>query len=81
MSQQRARTSFLAAGRRMVKAGEVLDSDDPVLHGRERLFAPVEQATAAPGELRSLSFECDVCGKVTASRAGLASHRRTHEGD
>lgn len=51
---------------RTVPAGTLLDSDDPIVKGREKLFEPVdafmerraprvEQATAEPGEKRSLS--------------------------
>lgn len=51
-----------------VKAGDVFDASDPVVKGREALFEPVdewaarvqqgpriEQATAAPGEKRSVA--------------------------
>ena len=53
---------------RTIPAGALLDSDDPIVKGRERLFEPVdaymvrrsqsaqvEQATAEPGERRSVS--------------------------
>jgi len=55
---------------RVVPAGQLLDSDDPIVKGREHLFEPVESfmasrvvevsesvetATAAPGEKRSVS--------------------------
>lgn len=51
-------TFHLMTGRTVI-AGEVFDSSDPVVKGREQLFsintdAPVvEQATAAPGEVRT----------------------------
>ena len=42
---------------RVVKGGEMVPADDPIVKGREHLFDPleevVEQATAAPGELRA----------------------------
>lgn len=63
-SYMRAHTGFaIPAPRgqsrgRVVKAGEILDADDPVVKGREALFDPladvVEQATASPGEKRVL---------------------------
>jgi hypothetical protein len=46
-------------GRTMIRKGAVLSSSDSVVVGREELFrlleddAPVEAATAAPGEKRS----------------------------
>ena len=40
----------------------------------------VEQATAAPGELRSLPVhECETCGNDFKSAAALGSHRRVHD--
>ena len=50
---------------RVVAAGQLLDSNDPIIKGRDRFFEPVdvfmerraprvEQATAEPGEKRSL---------------------------
>lgn len=49
---------------RVVGSGDLLDSSDPVVAGRESLFEPlesfmdrrpgVEQATAAPGEVRTV---------------------------
>lgn len=63
----RARESFSApspdgAGF-LVRAGDVLPEDHPVIKGREHLFEPVaaaanraiERATAAPGERRTLA--------------------------
>lgn len=38
----------------------------------------VEEATAAPGEKRSVSRVCDECGFEAASMAGLAAHQRSH---
>lgn len=63
----------------MIRTGDILTADDPVVAGRERFFTPVEQATAAPGEVRTTTHVCDVCGKVTASRAGLGAHKRVHK--
>lgn len=41
--------------------------------------APVEQATAAPGELRNLPHECEDCGNDFKTAAALGSHRRVHD--
>lgn len=41
--------------------------------------APVEQATAAPGEERETTHVCDECGYVARTRAGLSAHSRTHK--
>lgn len=61
MTALRARTTFVAGvnGRKVrVQQGDIRDSSDPVVKGRERLFedpaALVEQATAAPGERRTV---------------------------
>lgn len=46
-----------AAGRRTqqkIKEGKLYRSDDPIVQGREHLFSPVEDMTAAPGEKRSI---------------------------
>lgn len=62
---KRALESFAVPGFRMVHAGDILADDDPILKGRGHLFedlseyvtrttSQVEQATAAPGEKRSL---------------------------
>jgi hypothetical protein len=32
----------------------MLPADDPLVKGRERLFRPVESATAEPGEVRAM---------------------------
>lgn len=49
-----------STGRRMVSQGDIVTGDDPILKGREALFdrleyVPVETATAAPGEKRTVS--------------------------
>ncbi len=58
----RASTTFFA-GDRLVQAGEIVSDQDPIVKGREALFAPVqvtfptapvEQATAEPGARRSV---------------------------
>lgn len=59
----RASTTFFA-GDRLVQAGEIVSDADPIVKGREALFAPVqvtfptvapvEQATAEPGARRSV---------------------------
>lgn len=55
----RARQGFIGPDREVVKGGQVVAADHPSVKGREHLFEPldetVEQATAAPGELRALS--------------------------
>lgn len=56
----RATTSF-ATSDRTIRTGDLVDSTDPVVKGRESLFElvevaaarTVEQATAAPGEKRA----------------------------
>lgn len=55
----RARSTFFW-GQRVVNAGEIVSSDDPVAKHAPELFEPivapvVEQATAAPGERRNLT--------------------------
>lgn len=55
----RALISFAAPGGRFVNAGDIVNRLDPVVKGREALFEPVtdavEQATAAPGEKRTVT--------------------------
>ena len=55
--------SFFARGR-FYAAGSTVDVGDPIIKGREALFVavdgprasvPVEQATAAPGEVRNVA--------------------------
>jgi hypothetical protein len=60
---------------------------------RGRREAPVEQATAVPGELRTVvpppvspppaEYACDEpgCEATAKSPAGLAAHKRSHRGD
>lgn len=47
------------AGYRVVREGELVFDDDPVMEGRMHLFQPVddfvEQTTQAPGERRAVS--------------------------
>jgi hypothetical protein len=57
MAILRCKTSFHAVGRPvMVRAGQIFDSSDPVVEGREHLFEDVdglvERSTANPGERR-----------------------------
>lgn len=54
----RAVTTF-GWGQRIVREGDIVSSDDPVVRKHAALFEPitvpvVEQATAAPGERRSV---------------------------
>ncbi len=62
---------------RVITAGQLVDSTDAVVKGRERFFEPVdahmarrarevEQATAAPGERRSLAPDKPARGKGKA---------------
>lgn len=63
MAELRARESFFAFVKgisRQIRAGELVKNNDPVVKGREALFtdaseSPVEQATAAPGEKRTVA--------------------------
>lgn len=58
---------FIGGVPRVVGAGELVDTSDPVVEGRDDMFElvdtfmsrhrPVEQATAAPGEARSLTVK------------------------
>lgn len=46
-----------AQGRRSrirIREGKVYRSDDPAVQGREHLFRPVEDTSAAPGEKRNM---------------------------
>lgn len=47
---------YVGATRQVVKGGQVVPADHPVVAGREELFEPVESdietATRAPGEMR-----------------------------
>lgn len=68
MAIKRCKASFSVSVRgvpRVVTVGSLVDADDPVVRGREHLFEDVEthmsdrapqteEATAAPGERRSL---------------------------
>jgi hypothetical protein len=58
--------------------GKEVDKADPVVAGREHLFdasvAPVEAATAAPGEKRSVA-------KKSAGKAKLAAKRTVKAAD
>lgn len=55
MGQQRARTTFWW-GQRVINEGDLVDDRDPVIRAAPALFSlpVVEQATAAPGERRSV---------------------------
>lgn len=52
----RAKTTFAAPGRVFINRGDLVDSSNPVVKGREHLFEDVEthveRASAAPGEKR-----------------------------
>ena len=50
----RVRHTFIVNGK-LYRKGTIVDASDPVVAGREEAFAPViEQATAAPGEVRTI---------------------------
>ena len=50
----RVRHTFTVNGK-LYRKGTIVDASDPVVAGREAAFAPViEQATAAPGEVRTI---------------------------
>lgn len=56
MGQQRARTTFWW-GQRVINEGDLVDDRDPAIRAAPALFDAipvVEQATAAPGERRSV---------------------------
>jgi len=66
MAIVRAKTAF-SVGTRFVRPGDLIDTDDPIYPKREALFeavedaverhrANVEQATAEPGEKRSVTI-------------------------
>lgn len=57
MAYLQAREPFFV-GNRYVRGGQVIDSDDPIVKGREAFFVPldVEQATARPGERRNVAI-------------------------
>lgn len=67
MAIKRCKSSFATSVRgvpRVMKTGQLVTDDDPVLKGREHLFedveaavrdVPVEDASAAPGRRRSLT--------------------------
>lgn len=72
------------AGRRVrYGRGDIVPAE--VAKGRdglvERVSGAVEQATAAPGEVRETAHVCEDCGYTSKTRAGLGAHRRTHRDD
>ncbi len=71
MASLRAKTYF-AAGRRIVRAGDLLPDNDPIVKGREHLFETPEEATPA-------AHACDQCDFVARSAGGLTTHKRSHE--
>ncbi|MEU0393815.1 hypothetical protein ABZ208_13730 [Streptomyces sp. NPDC006208] len=84
MAIKRCKASFavvMNGAPRVITAGQLVDSDDPVIKGREASFedvetymsdraARVEQATAEPGEKRSVS---PPAAKKTAAKKTSAS--------
>lgn len=83
----RARTSF-AVGPDRVFRNQLVRSDNPIVEGREHLFAVVdeilgiEKATANPGERRAAKKPknvCDTCGFEAKTAGGLTTHERSHE--
>lgn len=66
---------------RVYRYGRGDDVPDDHADRLEGLTEPYEQATAAPGELRTLSYECDDCDFTTHSPVGLKIHRtQKHDG-
>lgn len=47
----RARDTFWAPGDRLIRAGDMLAMDDPVVDGRENLFSPMSAPAASDPEL------------------------------
>lgn len=92
MATLRCREPFAAdmdGVQRVVPAGTLLDSSDPIVKGRENLFEPVdtfmarqspdvEQATAAPGEKRSVGRPAK---KTAARKAAESEGSDDDEGD
>lgn len=85
--------ALMMSGRRyMVRRGvTVAAAGHPLVTAHPRAWEPlqvhypvVEQATAAPGELRDVPVEaehrCDRCGTTAKSAAGLAAHKRSCKG-
>lgn len=81
----------LAGQRTWIKKGvTIVRAGHPIMDGRESLFDPVkvhfdtggvEQMTAAPGEKRDVTvYRCDQCDATAKSPAGLAAHKRSHNG-
>lgn len=72
----RANTTF-HVGQRTVRDGDIVDSTDPIVAGREHLFdSPadvIETATASPGERRSTPPRKKAAAKQPASRPDPAS--------
>lgn len=74
MATIRARTHF-TVGRRHVRPGDLVDSGDPIVEGREHLFVPVEptnveRATAAPGERRAVKRATKATKKAAPKSGG-----------
>ena len=60
------RHTFIVNGK-LYKKGTIVDASDPVVAGREAAFAPViEQATAAPGEVRTIPARKKPKGQTAA---------------
>lgn len=80
-----AKTAFSAGVLGFVHKGQEVPEDSPLFAGREVLFERVEQATAAPGEVRdvvppSKKVDCPVEGcDYAGSKHGLSIHTgRSH---
>lgn len=86
---------MLSGRRHMVRRGETIAHvKHPLVQQHPAAWKPlrvhhdvpaagggVEQATAAPGELRRVpaaELVCDLCGVTAKSAAGLAAHKRSH---
>jgi hypothetical protein len=77
----RAKNGFyVGSTRQVVKSGQVVPSDHPVVAGREELFEPVESdietATRAPGEMRITPRRPDAVVAKAAKPAKKATPRK-----
>ncbi|MGW6295165.1 hypothetical protein [Streptomyces sp. NPDC055058] len=78
MAIKRCKSSFAASVRgvpRVMKTGQLVNDNDPIIKGREHLFedvesavrdVPVEDASAAPGRRRTLTRAAGRAAKKTA---------------
>lgn len=60
MSVLVAKDTFAGPNMRIVTQGEMVDSTDPIVQGREQLFETVEEAAARPSEVIHYATPADV---------------------